>query len=207
MDPSAYRSQTLDRFSDWRLAPNLHLPLLESMAERRPKTAAEVASRAVAAGHVAAACFGAPASKVLSTLERSGLLPFISPEESAFLADPDEQSAAFHGWLIESIQFLGWALGHVVLDHFAACQDTLASHFPAPGTDPAPFISASTLRPASEIELEADTLYMLHWRAVENNITGRSDDRILLPMVSFRRHAADWVIGVADAWEDVPLDT
>jgi len=75
------------------------------------------------------------------------------------------------------------------------------------GSDPADFIAQARLRPINEVLQEADTLYMLHSRAVENKMVGSPDARVVLPRVSFRRHAADWLIGVAEAWEEVPLDT
>ena len=93
------------------------------------------------------------------------------------------------------------------LDHFKECSEALASYFPRAGTDPSDFIFRATLRPVEELLQEADTLYMLHWRTVENNLMGAPDAHVVLPRVSFRRHAADWVVGVAEAWEDVPMDT
>jgi len=191
------------------LAANPSLPLLEPSEELRPKTSVEVASRAIAAGYVAAASFGAPIPEIRADLERYSLWSFLGQDERAFLTEarPSEHSRAMNGWLIESIQFLAWTLGYVSLDHFAPCEDSLASHFLKPGVDPAHFIAEARLRDLSEIIREADTLYMLHWRAVENQVRGLGDGRVELPMVRFRRHAADWVIGVADNWEDVPLDT
>lgn len=209
MDPSLLRAETKRRFATWQLAPNEHLPLLESLSDLRPKSSAAVATRAVATGYVAAVCFGAPASKVSKDLKQFGLWQYLTPDEQALLTEtnPSSQSLAFHGWLIESIQFLAWSLGMAALDHFTQCSELLATHFPRAGTDPADFISRSELRPTAELLQEADTLYMLHWRAVENSLAGIRDARIVLPRVSFRRHAADWVIGAAEAWEDVSLDT
>ena len=102
---------------------------------------------------------------------------------------------------------MAWSLGLVTLDHFAPCNDSLASHFPKAGDDPGEFIANAHVQPIEELRQEADTLYMLHWIAAEANLEGKSDLRIVLPRISFRRHAADWVIGVAEGWDDVPLDT
>lgn len=208
MDPSLLRAETIRRFARWGLVPNEHLPVLESLADLSLKSAEAVAARAVIAGYIAAVCFGAPGSKVRKDLEQLDLWRHVTAEEQElFAASPSIESLAFHGWLIESIQFLAWSLGLVPLDHFTECSESLASHFPRPGTDPGDFIFRATLRPVEELLQEADTLYMLHWRAVENNLMGTPDARILLPRVSFRRHAADWAVGVDEAWEDVPLDT
>lgn len=197
------------RFAAWQLVPNESLPLLETVAELRPKSSAEVAARAVSAGYVAAACFGAPTTQLRKDLERFGLWEHLTPDEQGYLNEPNptDQSVALHSWLIESIQFLAWSLGLDALDNFTPCSEALATHFPRGGIDPVEFVSQATLRPMEEVLQEADTLYMLHWRAVENNLGHTPDARVVLPRLSFRRHAADWTIGVAEGWEDVSLDT
>ena len=102
---------------------------------------------------------------------------------------------------------IAWALNAEELDHFAPCKPTLADRFPHPGKDPSEYIAAAKLRPQAQLFQEADTLYMLHWSAVEANLRAERDSRVVLPRVSFRRHAADWIIGVAESWDEVPLDT
>ncbi|MDK9702844.1 MAG: DUF4272 domain-containing protein [Sulfuritalea sp.] len=209
MSPSELRTETLRRFTTWRLKPNEHLPLIESLADLQPKSSSQVAARAIAAGYLAAFCFGAPVEDVRQDLERFALWRHLSEEEQTLLtnADASDQSKAFHSWLIEAIQFMAWSLGLVTSDHFAPCSETLASQFPDAGADPSHFITNARLRPINELLQEADTLYMLHWFAVEANLEGLPDERVVLPRVSFRRHAADWIVGVAGAWDDVSLDT
>jgi ribosomal protein L25 (general stress protein Ctc) len=209
MSPSEIRTETLRRFDGWKLAPNEHLPLLESLQDLKPKSSAQVAARAVVAGYLAAVCFGAPQEKVRLDLERFSLWQHLSTEEQTLVSSPaaSEQSKAFHRWLIESIHFMAWSLGLAPLDHFTPCSETLASLLPKAGTDPAQFIASQNLRPIDELLQEADTLYMLHWFAVDANLNGQPNMRVVLPQISFRRHAADWVIGVAEAWDDVSLDT
>jgi hypothetical protein len=65
---------------------------------------------------------------------------------------------------------------------------------------------SAQLRALDEIRQECDTLYMLHWSAVESHLSGQKT-RIALPIVSYRRHAAEWIAGTADEWDEVPLDT
>jgi hypothetical protein len=209
MSPSDLRAETLRRFAAWRLRANEHLPLVESLGDLQPKSSTQVAARATAAGYVAAFCFGAPAEKVRKDLDRFALWQQLSAEEQDLISNPEasDQSKAFHGWLIEAIQFMAWSLGLVTLDHFAPCSEALASQFPKAGTDPSQFIANTRLRPLGELLQEADTLYMLHWFAVEANLEAQPDKRVVLPRVSFRRHAADWVVGVAEVWDDVSLDT
>ena len=121
MNPSDLRAETLNRFSTWGLNANVNLPLLESVADLQPKSASDVAARVVAAGYVAALCFGAPAEKIRSSLDRFALWTHLSSDEQDFvsIATLSAQSTGFHSWLIESVQFMTWALGIVALDHFA----------------------------------------------------------------------------------------
>ncbi|HSD37291.1 MAG TPA: DUF4272 domain-containing protein [Rhodocyclaceae bacterium] len=209
MNPFELRTETLRRFAAWRLKPYEHLPLVESLTDLQPKSASQVAARAIAAGYVAAFCFGAPAEKVRKDLERLALWEHLSSEEQVLLTNPDagDEAKAFHSWLIEAIQFMAWSLGLLTLDHFAPCSEALASQFPKAGADPGQFIANAHLRPIGELLQEADTLYMLHWLAVETNLQGQPNQGVVLPRTSFRRHAADWVVGVAEAWDDVSLDT
>ncbi|MFC7519043.1 DUF4272 domain-containing protein [Herbaspirillum sp. GCM10030257] len=209
MEPINLREVTFRRFASWRLKANENLPFVESLDDLRPKSGAEVAARAIAAGYLAAFCFSAPAEKVRNDLSRFALWEQLTIDEQSLLSNQDasDQSKAFHSWLVESIQFMAWSLSLVPLDHFAPCSEALVSHFPKPSTDPGPFIANASLRQIDELLQEADTLYMLHWCAVEGNLGGQSDSRLNLPRISFRRHAADWVVGVAEAWADVPLDT
>ena len=174
----------------------------------RPKSASsEVVGRAIAAGNVAALCFGGSGKSIRDRLERFALWRFVSdPERELF--EPfalTEQAKGYHSWLVESVQSLAWSLSLAELDHFRHCDDTLSSLFPH-NRDPSGFLDAARIRPLDEILQECDTLYMLHWCAVEVNLTGQSS-RIELPLVQFRRHAADWVVGIAEAWDDVTMDT
>ncbi|MBS7807069.1 DUF4272 domain-containing protein [Variovorax sp. PCZ-1] len=209
MNPSDIRAETIRRFANWQIKANENLPLIESLTDLQPKSSAQVAARATAAGYLAAFCFGAPAEKVHKDIMCFQLWEHLSAEEQSLLSNPDAdgQSKASHGWLVEAIQFMAWSLGLVTLDNFAQCSDDLSSHFSKAGTDPSQFIASARLRPLSELLQEADTLYMLHWYAVEASLQGTPDKRILLPRISFRRHAADWIVGVADQWDDISLDT
>ena len=107
MNQVDFRSETLRRFAAWKLQANPSLPFLEPVADLPPKSAAEVARRAMAAGF-AAACFGAPTEKVGSSLQNFHLLGALSPEEQSLLMGPtaSDDQKHFHGWLIESIHFI-----------------------------------------------------------------------------------------------------
>ena len=208
MEPSLLRAETVRRFSDWGLIPNEGLPLVEGWADLTPKLADQVATRTVAASYVASRCFGAPLERVKAEVERFGLWSHLTEEEKKLFTQDGltTQAQAYHSWIIESIQFMAWAMNLAKLNHLEPCDERLADLLPR-GTDPTDFINSARLRPRDEIKQESDTLYMLHWRAVESNIDQSSNDLVVLPRVSFRRHASDWIIGTADNWDDVAMDT
>ena len=208
MDPTNLRAATLARFRAWALEANEHLPLLESETDLKPKTAGSVAVRAIAAGYVAALCFGADMQGSREDLERFELWTSLTDEERQLFGSDVRLTAVkdSNSWVVEAIQCMAWALCKTGLKHFSPCDENLRSLLPM-GVDPSAFCLEAELRPLDVLCQEADTLYMLHWRAVENNLRGVKDPRLVLPRISFRRHAADWMIGTAEAWEDVPLDT
>jgi hypothetical protein len=82
----------------------------------------------------------------------------------------------------------------------------LASNFPPAFTDPTPFIESATLRSFDDIYLQADRHYRLHWAARNARLTG-SDCPIEEGFIRERRKPLDWVIGVADDWDEIPMDT
>lgn len=206
MTPTQLRENTLHRCAEWNVPVNPTLPLIEAESALTPRAAAEVAGRAIAAGYVAALCFGGPPAPIRRHLEQFDLWRFVSvKEQSLFAPDAPMQAKSYYAWLIESIQFFAWSLALADLDHFRRCDDNLSSRFPHK-TDPTPFIASARLRPQDELRQESDTLYMLHWSAADANLTG-STTRLDLPMVAFRRHAADWVVGTREDWDEVSLDT
>jgi hypothetical protein len=208
MEASDLRSETLRRFAQWGLVPHETLPLIEEEPDLKPKSPSAVALRASAAGYVAALCFGAPAERLRLDLERFHLWSHLTSEEQQLFASSGltPQARGTHSWLVESVQFMAWALNLCSLNHFAPCDEHLANLLPH-SRDPSDFARSAHLRPIDAMRQEADTLYMLHWRAVENNLVVTPDDRLVLPRISYRRLAADWLIGTAEQWDEVALDT
>jgi hypothetical protein len=207
-EPSVCRKKTLSRFRDWNLNPNLSLPLIESVSDLRPKSANQVARRIIAASNIAALCFGVPVEKIKENLYGAEVWTELTDDEKNLFADGVSPLARSKGrWIAESVQFMAWSLGLVDLNHLAECADDLAAKMPKPSDDHSHFITKATLRPFAEIMQEADTLYMLHWRAVESSLHDEPDKRIVLPRISYRRHAADWILGTAETWDEISLDT
>ena len=187
---------------------NEHLPVIEAPESLRPQDAKAVARRSVVLSYVIGIAYGAEVARLNSFLIESGLIGFASASEQAILGRTKhtEQEKINAGWLAECVQSLAWCMGFFELDPLRRCDDNLASHFPRPFADPSAFITASHLRPFEEIYQQADFHYRLHWAARNARLLG---ERSVLSeeLIMERRKPLDWVIGVAEDWDEISLDT
>jgi hypothetical protein len=208
MTPELAKRQSHDFLAKHGVRINETLPFIEGPAELNPQSSENVARRAIVLGHIIGIGFGQPGSTMKAPLEQFGLLQFASANETRLLnADVyTEQEKIDASWLVECMQAIGLCFGFVNLDPFAGCDDDLASHFPAPFTDPSDFIATATLRPFDEIYQQADLHYRLHWAARNARLYG-TDTPIQEGVIKERRKAIDWVVGVESDWDEMPMDT
>lgn len=194
----------LQRFS---VEINPNLPTIESLDEVKPKSARDVAGRACAIAYVVGIAYGAPSDRLKSFISEFSLWDWVSPSEAALLDSPSVSDEGKNecSWLAESAQALAWALGIVDLDARAMCDDDLATKIPFK-TDPTSFIESSSLRPLPEIQEQVDFHYRLHWWLRQCQLTG-SESEFNYGAIVQRRHALDWLYGVADGWDEISLDT
>ena len=184
-----------------------HLPAIEQIEEVEPKSATEIARRALVLSYFIGLAFGAPADTLVEKIKRYDLWSSVSPLEAKLLSSEgisDAQKAEI-SWLCESIQALAWCLNLVEMDNFRHCDDDLASNFPL-DAEPRNFISLSKRRPINEIQKQADLLYRLHWYSRQARLTGKSV-HVNEGVIENRRRAIDWTYGTAQHWDDVFLDT
>ena len=187
---------------------NETLPLIEAIDDLTPQDARSVATRIVVLSHVIGIGFGADTSRLKASSEEFELFEHASAREREMLSRSEQshQEQINATWLTECVQSLAWCLGLVKLDPFRRCDDDLASHFPRSFTDPRQFISQAMLRPLEEIYQQADLHYRLHWTARNARLMGQQST-VDEGMISERRKALDWVTGVEQDWDDIPLDT
>jgi hypothetical protein len=187
---------------------NETLPLIEAMEELNPQDARSVAARIMVLSHVIGIGFGAGTERLRKSLEEFDLLKYASAKEQILLnkSEHTQQEKTNVTWLTECVQSLAWCLGLVDLNPFRMCDDNLANHFPKPFADPNNFISAATLRPFDEIYQQVDLHYRLHWAARNARLLGRHTN-LVEGLISERRKALDWAIGVEANWDEIPLDT
>jgi hypothetical protein len=208
MTPESARSQSQTFLRRNGIQINETLPLIEAPSDLRPRSASDVATRCVVLGHVIGIGFGAQASRLRAALEAFGLFEFASEAEKDLLTrdEHSEQERINATWMVECVQSFAWCLALADLDPFRRCDEDLASHFPAPFADPRRFISGARLRSFDEIYQQADLHYRLHWATRNARLTG-SACRAEEGLIGERRKALDWTIGVAEDWDEVPMDT
>ncbi|HEX8571807.1 MAG TPA: DUF4272 domain-containing protein [Allosphingosinicella sp.] len=191
---------------------NPHLPMIESEAETTLRTADEVANRLRA---LVAAGFKASESPdqalVDSIVAERGLRPLFTPEEAAFIDDPDPDEAARirFSWRCEAAWVLLWALKHVD-GQLGPPRDLCDVPFLAGTVYRDVDLASRGLRPANDILNEADLTYRCHWAVRQAALDGKPPPVGLHPGVTMERHhALNWLIGYNDGadWDEVTTDT
>lgn len=187
------------------------LPVIESEAESRRRTAEEVTQRAVGVTIVASRGLGLSQRAMNNMIGHFGAETFFTPNERAFLGSPtpSQQELAQFSWRFEAVCVLMWALGYIDElgrpDH--QCDpETVSGILIENG--PAIFQRAR-LRPQHELLDAADLIYRYDWAVVEARRHNRPMPAGLDPDVVAERHyALNWLIGYADQeWDDISTDT
>ncbi len=186
---------------------NPALPLVETPEEITARNATEVAKQMVAVSYMVRVGHGYPAAAAKNRLIELGILGSLGSKTMQMLQQRElsAQDKINLTWQAEGIQALAWALGLVQLDHTRECDDDLASRGPSQDQE-ADFILNATLRPVSELQEQVDLIYRMHWAAVNARFTGTKVN-LNESILSERRRALDWMYGVDEDWDEVPLDT
>ncbi len=191
------------------LEVNTALPLVESPEETSPKSATDVAQQLVAVSYVVRVGFGYLASSARARLLELGIADILGGLSQDLLAQDSlsEQDKVNMTWQVEGIQSLAWALNLAELDHTRGCDHDLASRLPAQELEQEKaFIANAQLRPLSEIREQVDLIYRMHWACVNARYTGTATS-LNESIIRERRRALDWIYGVEEDWDEVPLDT
>lgn len=189
------------------VAINANLPQLEEPSELLPRSANEVATRAWVLAHIVYLGYGSSGAKILELLCKARLDQFLSDRETELCHATNftAEQKAWAAWHCEALHGCAWALGMVSTAPLDPCPDTLASMF-ALNTDPWPSIERAELREYDQIYLRTDTMYRLHWAAVESRFGGTPLPEPE-PAILMRRHSLEWIAGSLHDWDEIPLDT
>ena len=212
-----------------RHAPAFQGPLfIEDDDEVTIRSAQQVAQRVMVLWAVDMKAEGVEQTQATRHLNELKLHDVVSPKECEFLADPnpDPDYCQSLVWRLESIWVLLWALGRVQnLDWPAGMCNTKVMVPLLEENDLNPeFISAASLRPASEILDQQDLIMRIHWTLRDSYLNNRPlptnlnwaqpDDWVpanasaSVGVVEQRHHALNWLANFMDAdWDDVDTPT
>jgi hypothetical protein len=211
-DPERRKKRSEELLKTRGIPINPFLPAIESEEETTPRSAKEIAIRAVGLCAVALRGGGLRQQDVMSLLNGKNLWVSATPEEKKFLLKnkPDRQEMINFKWRYESLWVLLWALGRAedlgaptsICDVRRAVRMVLD----IPSED---LIQGAKSRPISEILDEADLIYRYDWAVVDARIKGKEAPGNLNPGVVYERHyALNWLIGyMGQEWDYVTTDT
>lgn len=208
MNENELKNRSEIRLKDLGIIVPPNLPEIESDDELNPKGAYDVAMKISALGYVIGLGYVANTKELISNIERYSLSEFVSPYEWERLKNPSlltEKDRNNFKWLAECVYALAWCLNLLELEPLKQCPNNFADVVP-PGVYPDVFIDGKALRDWVELKQEADFYYRLHWYTRECSLYGK-EPPIGEGITMERRRALDWVIGVSDDWDDMPLST
>lgn len=199
------------------------LPLLETEEETNFRSAQEIAGRTAALLTVSlySECLlgehmetGEARKFVQDVLDRFDAEQYLSPEEKAYLENPDstEQERIKYSWQYENLLVMEWALGllkelpfpdHIcdvpmtvrVLNRFGSMEELLEHTSPLPG---------------KELLDMADLIFRLDWACVDARVNGLPSPAGMNEGVTVERHKSlNWLIGFDDSapWDEVDTPT
>ena len=188
-----------------------HLPVVEDETSIKPRSAKEIAERALALAIVAVKGEANDQQLVQELIARYTARELFTPAELAFITNrsPTQQQLTDFTWQYECLHVLLWALGHIeklqppnqicnVPAEVAIIRDLGRQKLS----------STARPRPPSEILDQADYYYRLHWAAVELRIHGKSSDKADEGIIRERHKALNWLVRYMDQeWDDVTTDT
>jgi hypothetical protein len=178
-----------------------------------PRTAEEIARRALVLSTVIASAFGADKATGLAWLEAHGLRRDISPEEGAFLRAPHtEQQKINFTWRMEAMVPLLWAIRKIDEMPSLLVQaegEALARTVVFPPAPVGPFLASATLRSPEKIAEEYERVYQAHWRVRDARLFGKPPPAdVEAGVVQERHHAFNWIIGYnGQPWDEISTDT
>jgi hypothetical protein len=186
---------------------NPALPCIEPIDEVSPRSSVEVAQMFVALSYMIRIGYGFPIPEAREHLTKLGANDVLGSTALEILNSErlSEQQKVDLGWQAEAAQAVAWALGLAEIDNTRRCDDNLAARLPF-GDGEHGFIQGGQLRSISEIQEQVDLIYRMHWYTVNCRFTGK-DCILNESIIRERRRALDWIYGIDDDWDEIPMDT
>lgn len=207
----ARKAQSIAAIKELGLPFTDHLPVVEEETSIKPRSAEEIAERALALAIVAVKGEANDQQLVDELIARFSARDLFTPAERAFIANhsPTKQQLTDFSWQYECLHVLLWALGHVEkLQPPNQICDVPAEVSIIRDLGRQKLSSTARLRSLSEILDQADYYYRLHWAAVELRINGKRSDKANEEIIDERHKALNWLIRyMGQEWDDVTTDT
>ena len=217
------RNKSMALLRDKHIYVTPWLPLLWERAEEPGRTLEEVCGRAAALLIVSlySECrvgehmsYEEGREFVAPIIEGYGAEEFFSPDEKAYLDDPDstEKAQIQYAWQYENLWVMEWALG-LTDDLFwptRICDVPESARIMREHPTMEELAAAARLRPRKELLDQADLIYRLHWACVDARVMNMPAPQALEEGVVMERHRAlFWLAGVDEmcGWDDVDLST
>ena len=188
------------------------LPAIETADRIEPRSAIDIARRALCLLLVSARGSGLDVRTVRKLAAKHGTTGYFTKDEQAFLdaKRPGAEIKADFSWRSEASWVLLWALGFV---------DQLG--LPLEQMEPNDAIaiveenqleglaSSTSRRSMDEVLDQADLIYRCHWAVRHSEMTSADIGRQLDPGVTFERHyALNWLIRYeGQEWDEITTDT
>jgi len=177
-----------------------------------PRTAVEIAKRAIALHCVIAASHEVSRTAMSEWLKSENLYDELSPWERKFMETETNtrRDIIQASWRTEGQVALLWAIQKI--DHMdpltAQCNTTpLVDAMPELFSSTSDFIESASLRNKEEIEEEYERIYDIHWKVRNAKSTGvpiEYDSGV----VQERHYAMNWITGYCgQAWDEITTDT
>ena len=175
-----------------------------------PRSAEEVARRAIALHCVVAVSHGVSKTDILKWLSDEKLYEELSPWERQFIEARENRRRDIiqATWRVEGQVALLWAIRKTEqMDEMTAqCKTApLVDAIPVLFSSTADFIGSAMLRNTQEIEEEYERIYDIHSRLRNNDERTAAFDA---GVVQERHYAMNWITGYCgQAWDEITTDT
>ena len=187
------------------------LPVVEDDASITPRSAEEIAERALALAIAAAKGESNDQQLVDSLITRFLAKQLFTPNELSFITNhsPTQQQLTDFAWQYECVHVLLWSLGHIEkLQPPNQICDVAADISIIRDLGREKLSSTAHPRRLSEILDQADYYYRLHWAVIELRINGKSSDKANEEIIDERHKALNWLIRyMGQNWDDITTDT
>jgi len=180
----------------------------------QPRSAFEIARRALVLHCVIAASHGVSKDDISQWLKTEGLYDELSPWERKFIeaAENTKRDIIQATWRVEAQVALLWSIKKIdLLDNLGEQCNTrpLVDAMPDLFSSTGAFIESASLRDQEEIEEEYERIYDIHWKVRNAERTGVSTEiKYNSGVVQERHYAMNWITGYCgQAWDEITTDT